>query len=70
MGLAEDRAHRKLDGGSAGTLVITINIPNGVVVDLTSLDFVDGADSGTGSNDTFSQWDLTVSAGSVSSTSG
>ena len=70
MQLAEDRAHRKLLDVGLGTLAITINIPNGVLVDLTSLDFVDGADSGTGSNDTFSQWDLTVSAGSVSPDSG
>jgi hypothetical protein len=70
MQLAENRAHRKLEGGKIGTLAITVNIPNTVVVDLTSLDFIDGADSGTGSNDTFSQWDLAVSTGSVSPDSG
>ena len=70
MTLAEDRAHRKLRDPSIGTLAITVNIPNGVVVDLTALDFIDGADSGTGGNDTFSQWDLAVSTGSASPNSG
>ena len=46
-----------------GTLAMTVNIPNGVIVDLTSLDFVEGLDDPINANTTYSQWDLTFTSG-------
>lgn len=69
LSLVEDRAHRVL-GNSASTLAVTINIPTGVIVNLTELDFTDGIDSGAGGNFTYSQWDLAVSTGSGSPATG
>ena len=70
MELNENRAQRKLRDPATTTLAITINISDSVVVDLTDLSFVDGIDSGTGSNTSYSQWDLAISTGSASPATG
>lgn len=69
-GIDENRWQRKLLGGSTANMSFTISIPSDVTIDLTELSFIDGIDSGTGANDTYSGWDLTVSTGSASPDSG
>lgn len=65
-GIANDRWQRKLLDPNTTNMSFTITIPQGVTLDLTELNFVFGIDSRQGSNDTFAQWDLTISTGSAS----
>lgn len=62
-GIFETRWHRRLLDSSVETMAFTITIDSGVTVNLTGLSFIDGIDSGTGTNDTFSQWDLSITSG-------
>ena len=62
-GIDNERWERKLDGGSPTTMSFLITIPEDVTIDLTKLEFLFGMDSRQGTNDTWSQWDLTISKG-------
>lgn len=69
-GVAENRWQRKLTDSNTDTMSFTVTIPADVIVNFSELSFIDGIDSGTGSNNTFSQWDLSISIGSGSPNSG
>ncbi len=68
-GIDRERWQRKLLDGSPTTMSFTITIPAGVTIDLTELSFDYGMDSRQGSNDTYGQWELTISQGSASTDS-
>ena len=59
-GINNERWQRKLLGGSPTTMSFLITIPENVTIDLTKLEFLFGMDSRQGTNDTWSQWDLTI----------
>jgi hypothetical protein len=62
----EETTRTKLRGGTAGVFVFTVTVPSGVFLDLTNLtnlSFLDGIDSGAGSNDLFHGWELAISNG-------
>lgn len=69
-GVDEQRWQRKLGDEGTATMSFEVTIPSSVTLDLTELSFVDGIDSGQGTNDTFSQWDLSITTGSGTPDSG
>lgn len=54
------RWQRKLFDQGDAYIEFTINIPNGVLVDLTQIDFTDGIDSNQGSNHIYSEYNLSI----------
>lgn len=62
----ETTTRTELRNGTPGQFEFTITIPTGVQVNLTSISFDAGVDSGAGSNDLFYGWDVSLSTGSAS----
>jgi hypothetical protein len=57
----EETTRTELRNGTPGVFTFTITIDDTVSVDLTGLSFLDGIDSGAGSNDLFHGWELAIS---------
>lgn len=63
-----ERLQRKLFDQESAIFTIMLTIGS-TAIDLASLSFVDGIDSNQGTNNTFSQWDVTISTGSANPSS-